>query len=95
MMEKQDPAGAWQETWTKEWLTEYVKVNSKNLEIMAQDPIHAIRDVMHGVASKYPRMRYLSGMLAKTLFRALWKMPEYWSFAVKKSTITPRPKIVR
>ena len=84
MMEKQEPAGAWKETWTREWLDEYVAVNSKNLASIAQDPIHAIRDVAHGVAAKHPRMRYLSGTLAKTLFRALWKMPEEWSFVVKK-----------
>jgi NAD(P)-dependent dehydrogenase (short-subunit alcohol dehydrogenase family) len=93
MMEKQDPAGAWKETWTREWLDEYAAVNSKNLATMAQDPIHAIRDVAHGVAAKNPRFRYLSGTLAKTLFRALWKMPEHWSFLVKKGTITPLPKI--
>jgi len=95
MMEKQDPAGAWKETWTREWLDEYVVANTKNLTSIAQDPIHAIRDVAHGVTAKYPRMRYLSGTLAKTLFRALWKMPEHWSFVVKKGTVTPLPKIVR
>jgi NAD(P)-dependent dehydrogenase (short-subunit alcohol dehydrogenase family) len=95
MMEKQDPAGEWKETWTREWLDEYVAVNTKNLAAMAQDPIHAVRDIAHGVAAKHPRMRYLSGTLAKTLFRALWKMPDEWSFAVKKGTVTPLPKIVR
>jgi NAD(P)-dependent dehydrogenase (short-subunit alcohol dehydrogenase family) len=93
MMEKQDPDGAWKETWTREWLDEYVTVNSKNLAGIAQDPIHAIRDVAHGITAKHPRLRYLSGTLAKTLFRALWKMPEHWSFAVKKGTVTPLPKI--
>lgn len=93
LMEQHDPAGAWIETWTREWLDEYVTVNSKNLASMAQDPIHAIRDVVHGVTAKHPRMRYLSGTLAKTLFRALWKMPEQWSFVVKKGTITPLPSI--
>lgn len=95
MMDKQDPNGAWKEAWTREWLDEYVAVNSKNLVSIAQDPIHAIRDVTHGVTAKYPRFRYLSGRLAKTLFRALWKMPEHWSFAVKKGTITPLPKVAR
>jgi NAD(P)-dependent dehydrogenase (short-subunit alcohol dehydrogenase family) len=95
MMEKQEPDGVWKETWTREWLDQFVAVNSKNLASIAQDPIYAIRDVAHGVAAKHPRMRYLSGMLAKTLFRALWKMPEHWAFAVKKGTITPLPKIVR
>lgn len=95
MMEKREPDGAWKETWTREWLDEYVAVNSKNLAGIAQDPIHAIRDVTHGVAAKYPRFRYLSGALAKTLFRALWKMPEEWSFVIKKGTVTPPPRIVR
>ena len=95
MMEKQEPDGAWKETWTREWLEEFVSVNSKNLAGIAQDPAHAIHDVVHGVTAKHPRMRYLSGVLAKTLFRALWKMPEHWSFVVKKGTITPLPKIER
>jgi NAD(P)-dependent dehydrogenase (short-subunit alcohol dehydrogenase family) len=95
LMEKQDPDGAWKETWTREWLDEYVAVNSKNLAGIAQDPIHAIRDVSQGVTAKYPRFRYLSGTLAKILFRALWKMPEEWSFAVKKGTVAPLPKIAR
>ena len=95
LMEQQDPAGDWKEVWTKEWLDEYVQFNSKNLARMAQEPINAIRDVTHGVAAKHPRLRYLSGTLAKTLFRALWKMPEDWSFSIKKGTITPQPRIVR
>jgi len=95
LMEKQDPAGLWKEAWTKEWLDEYVKVNSKNLAGIAQDPIHAINDVVHAVTAKHPRFRYLSGTFAKTLFYALWKMPEEWSFAVKKGTVTPTPKIVK
>ena len=93
MMEKQDPAGEWKETWTREWLEEYVAVNSKNLAGMAQDPIHAIRDVVHAVVAKHPRFRYLSGTLAKTLFRALWKMPERWSFKIKKRTVNPPPRL--
>lgn len=93
MMEKQDPAGEWKETWTREWLEEYVAVNSKNLAGMAQDPIHAIRDVVHAVVAKHPRFRYLSGTLAKTLFRALWKMPEQWSFKIKKGTVNPPPRL--
>ena len=95
LMEQRDPTGGWKEAWTREWLDEYVQLNNKNLARMAQEPINAIRDVTHGVAAKHPRLRYLSGTLAKTLFRALWKMPEHWSFSVKKSTITPQPKIVR
>jgi NAD(P)-dependent dehydrogenase (short-subunit alcohol dehydrogenase family) len=93
LMDEKDPNGEWKQTFTKDWLEEYVATNSKNLATMAQDPIHAINDVVHGVVAKHPRLRYLSGTLAKTLFRALWKMPEHWSFGFKKSTITPLPKI--
>lgn len=95
MMDAKDPNGEWKKTFTKEWLDEYVETNSKNLATMAQDPIHAINNVVHGVVAKYPRFRYLSGTLARTLFRALWKMPEEWSFVIKKGTITPIPKIER
>ena len=95
MMEAQDPSGDWKKTWTREWLDEYVQVNSKNLAIIAQDPAHAIRDVVHGVTAKQPRLRYLSGTLARTLFRALWKMPEHWSFRIKKVLTYPQPEIAQ
>jgi len=93
LMDEHDPNGSWKTTWTRAWLDDYVSVNTKNLASMAQDPVHAIRDVVHGVVARNPRMRYLSGTLAKTLFFALWKMPERWSFVVKRGTITPRPVI--
>jgi hypothetical protein len=86
-MDERDPAGPWKHAWTRAWLDEYVSANGKNLASMAQDPEHAVRDVVHGVVARNPRMRYLSGTLAKTLFFALWKMPERWSFLAKKATI--------
>ena len=95
LMDAHDPAGAWKKSWTREWLEEYVAVNTKNLASIAQDPVHAIRDVVHAVVARHPRMRYLSGSLAKTLFFALWKMPERWSFVLKRGTITPKPAIVK
>lgn len=93
MMEKQDPAGAWKEAWTKEWLENYIAVNKPRVESMAQNPQIVIDDIEHALTAKYPRFRYLSGMLAKTLFRALWKMPETWSFHFKKATIDPKPTV--
>lgn len=93
IMDKQDPTGTWKNDWTRAWLEEYVAVNTKNLAGIAQDPIHAVRDIVHAVMAKNPRFRYLSGTLAKTLFHALWKMPESWSFVVKKGTIAPPPNL--
>jgi NAD(P)-dependent dehydrogenase (short-subunit alcohol dehydrogenase family) len=93
LMDERDPAGPWKNTWTRAWLDEYVSTNSKNLASMAQDPVYAIRDVVHAVVARNPRMRYLSGTLAKTLFFALWKMPERWAFVMKRATIAPRPVI--
>jgi NAD(P)-dependent dehydrogenase (short-subunit alcohol dehydrogenase family) len=93
MMDAHDPGGSWKKTFTRAWLDEYVSANTKNLASMAQDPVHAIRDVVHAVVARNPRMRYLSGTLAKTLFFALWKMPERWSFVMKRATIAPRPVI--
>jgi NAD(P)-dependent dehydrogenase (short-subunit alcohol dehydrogenase family) len=93
MMDERDPAGAWKKTWTRAWLDEFISANSRNLASMAQDPVHAVRDVVHAVVARSPRMRYLSGTLAKTLFFALWKMPERWAFVAKRATIAPRPMI--
>jgi NAD(P)-dependent dehydrogenase (short-subunit alcohol dehydrogenase family) len=95
MMDKQDPQGAWKEAWTKEWLDKYVAANVKNLERIAQDPIHAINDIMHALSARHPKLRYLSGTLAKSLFYALWKMPEHWSFLIKKGTVNPPPNMTR
>lgn len=93
MMAIQDPNGAWKEAYSKEWLDAFVAKNSKRLEGMAQDPIHAIGDVVHAIMAKNPKIRYLSGTLAKTLFYALWKMPEHWAFQIKKGTVNPPPKV--
>ena len=90
LMDENDPAGPWKNTWTRVWLDEYVSANSKNRASMAQDPVYAIRDVVHGVVARNPRMRHLSGTLAGTLFFALRKMAERWSFMVKGATIAPR-----
>jgi len=91
-IDEKDPDGEWEKAWTKEWLEEFVEMNTKNLDAIAQDPIYAIRDVVHAVSAKHPRLRYLSGALAKTLFYFLWKMPEEWSFTFKKATLIPNPE---
>ena len=93
LMDERDPDGAWKKAWTRAWLDEYVSANGRNLASMAQDPVHAVDDVVHAVVARNPRMRYLSGTLAKTLFFALWKMPERWAYLLKKTTIAPRPVI--
>ena len=54
----------------------------------------AVEDIYRALAAKRPRMRYLSGRLTKTLFRALWVMPERWSYAIKKVLVYPKPNIM-
>jgi hypothetical protein len=92
-MEQLDPEGEWKKVWTREWLEKYVEQQSKGLARIAQDPKCAIEDIYHALAAKRPRMRYLSGKMAKTFFYALWIMPERWSHAIKKVMIYPRPNI--
>jgi NAD(P)-dependent dehydrogenase (short-subunit alcohol dehydrogenase family) len=92
-MERLDPEGEWKKVWTREWLEKFVEQRSEGLARIAQDPICAVEDIYHALAAKRPRMRYLSGRFAKTLFYALWLMPERWSYAIKKLLIYPRPDI--
>ena len=91
--ESQTQNAEWKKAYPEEWLDEYVTENQKRLEQIAQDPKHAINDIMHALTAKHPELRYLSGTAAKTIFYALWKMPERWSFAVKKSLINPLPRL--
>ncbi|MFC2065280.1 SDR family NAD(P)-dependent oxidoreductase [Chloroflexota bacterium] len=90
-MNRSDPDGEWKQAWNSEWLEAFVNENNGRLESIAQDLRYAVDDIYHALSSKYPRMRYLSGTLAKTLFYALWKMPEQWSFVIKKGTVNPPP----
>ena len=92
-MDQLDPDGDWKKAWTAEWLETYVTENSQRIESIAQDPRYAVDDIFHALVAKHPKMRYLSGTLAKTLFYALWKMPEHWSFVFKKSMINPPPQV--
>ncbi len=86
-----DPDGEWKRAYPREWLDAYVRINTANLERIAQDPRHAVVDLVHAVTAVRPRLRYLSGMLAKTLFYALWVGPESWSLRFKRATIRPLP----
>jgi len=92
-MERLDPDGEWKTHYPAEWLDEYVDTNRGNLERIAQDPRHAIHDIVHAVTAARPRHRYLSGTLAKTLFYALWVGPEGWSTRFKRATIRPVPRV--
>ncbi|MCO4747008.1 MAG: SDR family NAD(P)-dependent oxidoreductase [Proteobacteria bacterium] len=89
----ENPDGEWREAYSAEWLARYIRTNTERLETIAQDPKHGIRDIAHAVSGRHPRMRYLSGALAKTLFYALWVMPEHWALAFKKTTIEPKPNV--
>jgi NAD(P)-dependent dehydrogenase (short-subunit alcohol dehydrogenase family) len=92
-MDRLDPDGEWKKVWTREWLEKFVDQQSQGLARTAQDPKCAVDDIYHALAAKRPRMRYLSGKLAKTVFYALWVMPECWSSALKKVMIHPRPNV--
>lgn len=91
-MELEDPTGSWKNVWTKEWLDQFVEVNNKNLAGIAQDPMVVAEDIAHAITALRPKQRYLSGNLAKSLFYALWVMPETWSFALKRQIcVAPAP----
>lgn len=94
-MDRADPEGSWKRIWPRSWAQDYVAFNRKRLDSIAQDPKHAVRDMVHALTARRPRLRYLSGTLAKTVFRALWLAPEEWSLAFKRSTIKPRPPQAR
>jgi NAD(P)-dependent dehydrogenase (short-subunit alcohol dehydrogenase family) len=90
-MDQADPQGSWKQVWPRAWAQEYATFNARRLNSIAQDPKHAVRDMVHALTARRPKLRYLSGTLAKTVFRALWLAPEGWSLAFKRSTIKPRP----
>lgn len=93
-MHRQQPDGSWKQLWTAEWLDAYIAFNTRQLGRIAQDPIYAVRDIDHALSAVRPRLRYLSGTAAKTLFRTLWMAPERWSLAFKKALVQPRPTSV-
>jgi NAD(P)-dependent dehydrogenase (short-subunit alcohol dehydrogenase family) len=92
-MNEQNPDGEWKKGWSRKWLDEYIAKNQANIETIAQDPKHAVNDIVHAITSCKPKFRYLSGTLAKTVFFALWIMPERWSFVLKKATVKPPPEV--
>ena len=94
-MEQEDPIGEWKSAWPREWLDKYIALNTGQLDKIAQDPKHAIRDILHALVATRPRLRYLSGTAAKTLFYALWIGPESWSLRFKRVMIQPPPPVER
>lgn len=87
------PDGDGQTAWPREWLERYIAVNTPQLEKIAQDPRHATADILHALTARRPRLRYLSGTAAKTLFYLLWVGPESWSLRFKKLMIQPPPPV--
>ena len=92
-MAKLDPGGAWQAAWPEQWLERYIATNTPQLEKIAQDPRHAVDDIVHALDARRPRLRYLRGTAAKTLFYALWVGPESWSLRFKQLMIQPPPPV--
>jgi len=94
-MASREPEGQWRDAWPEQWLDKYIATNAPQIKRMAQDPAHAINDIVHALTARKPKMRYLSGTLAKTLFYALWVGPESWAHRFKVATIQPPPKVSR
>jgi NAD(P)-dependent dehydrogenase (short-subunit alcohol dehydrogenase family) len=92
-MQRIDPDGAWRSLWSEEWLDRYIALNTRQLGQIAQDPAHVIKDIVHALTAAKPRLRYLSGILAKTVFYALWVGPESWSYRFKRAMIQPPPDV--
>jgi NAD(P)-dependent dehydrogenase (short-subunit alcohol dehydrogenase family) len=92
-MERTQPQGEWQALWPREWLEDYIAVNARQLDKIAQDPAHAVRDIVHALTARRPKSRYLSGTAARTLFYALWVGPESWSHRFKCLMIQPPPPV--
>ncbi len=91
-MDRQEPEGAWKQSYPADWLDSYIDFNGPQLERIAQDPGQAVGDIVHALSARRPRDRYLSGWLAKTLFYALWVGPESWANRFKAATIQPPPR---
>jgi len=87
----EDPAGEWQARWPSSWLERYIEINTRQLQRIAEDPRHAVADILHALSAVNPRLRYFSGRLAKTLFYWLWVAPEAWAMRFKRLTIQPPP----
>ncbi len=92
-MERLDPQGEWKSLWPPAWLDEYIALNTRQLDKISQDPAHAVRDIAHALTACRPRLRYLSGTAAKTLFYALWIGPESWALRFKRVMIQPPPPV--
>jgi len=90
-MEHEEPAGDWKQQWPLAWLDSFIAKNTENLHRIAEDPVVAVRDIEHALSSRHPKLRYLSGTLAKTFFYMLWVAPESVSAKIKRMTIQPPP----
>lgn len=90
-MESEDPGGEWRRHWPLGWLEKFIAKNTENLRRIAEDPVVAVHDIEHALSSRHPKLRYLSGTLAKTFFYMLWVAPESVSAKIKRMTIQPPP----
>ena len=88
---KINPSGRWRNDWTEDWLNKHIATGTKNIKQIAQDPVHAVNDIINALESKYPKHRYLSGFAAKTIFYLLWSMPEHLAYKIKLGLIDPKP----
>jgi len=91
-MESEDPGGEWKRHWPLKWLESFISTNSQNLRRITEDPMVAVRDIEHALSARHPKLRYLSGTLARTFFYMLWIAPEFLSAKIKRMTIQPPPR---
>lgn len=86
-----DTNAKWKVEYSKEWLDAYIESSLPTFKSGMEEPKCAIDDIVHAVSAANPKSRYLSGMVAKTLWYAIWSLPESWSLRFRQDLIKPAP----
>lgn len=92
--EDPDPHSRWQQDWPRHWLEDYV-VSAPSRTVSAgtaADPSLAVADIVHAVAGREPRRRYVPGTPNSVLFfealRRGW-IGEESALVIKKAMVNP------
>ena len=89
------PPGEAKAYYDRHWLEEFVVTGKANLASIAQDPALVVSDLVDALVTTSPKLRYMSGTAAKTLFWMLWCAPESWSDRFMRALVNPLPKFPR
>ena len=81
----------WLRSYSEEWLNRFIEGGEKELKEVCEDPVLVVNDLTHAVCSRFPRMRYLSGVYSKYFFYYLWVLPQNWVFRFKQSMVKLKP----